>query len=1159
MIDQRNRVADADKLFGIGFFAHANIDEQILHFRGFPFALLLREMRGHVADDASDGPFSCVNSDALGLGNCRIHAADFANVNESLLIDKVNRHADFVSVAGEHDARRTAFVQDGDGVAIGVRESFVGVFFNVIEPDALAAVFVAGRARGVNKLFEELKRLFTHGGNLIESGRKPNGKHPVFAYTVKNLVRQHRGKSVTRGKKILLWLAGTIVLLAIAIAFAPYWLGLALPAVLRGYHVHYGSYHRLDYSHFELRDVDYVKDGTRLHARQVTGLTPVLWWWRKEHHPETTYLNADDWTLSFETNKATSTKSSFANTVSKAHVKLNSLRDWVALAELRNGAVEIHDLHVPIPTAIWSNGNFSATMALPRVDEAANVVAQIGANFPWTATAAVPRRNLRLEVVMTNEASLGGIVTWHTNQATIGATFSRNGTLPEQAFVEVKGFRVGSKDLDLRGYDDVSGALNATWAYGRFAVDLRANATPLATSTNLEPFVANITASGDTNAATLQTLTMSSPGMEAHLLAPLSVSFKGEMLNQSASFVVKADLSKQQFLPVRGLVTGTASLQRKAGTYPQVTFAISGDHVTGFDVEAAAMKTQGQLNWPLLELQNLDVRFINGTTANITTGVDLEKRVVQHGTIQFSGKIAEDLLPVGYDYERLSLRAEFSGPVNSLKHSGELNFGEVVVPYVKSFRASAKWDGQGTDLKTFEAEMRVSSTALMRMSGSAALSGTANTHHIDAKLDRLAVVSGDQTFALKTSTRLNAELTRTNNHALWNAQVSSLQLRSARGDLMFEASLNGTSAGRFSIYGHRLESRLANAFLIRPIAEVRIGQIAAAAVWSNGPAKWNLDLSGQYVPSLTNSSSIDLADFSARVEMFGDVRGTTITNITISKKGQPVATAYGVIPLTIQPARISSGFINVLHANDNDPIHLRVTTQTKAAFWEAITKGLPISIQNPSIDLSVDGTLAQPRGTLHCEIPAGSIKLLTNSVRLALANFKADIAIDRHQINLQHFSVLLQGQPLSASGTLPLPSNLERDWRKVFDWRKASITVRAADVQIAPFADIERRFISPQGTVWANVSVNHGQISGSLVVTNAATRPIAQFGAVRDINARLNFARNRLEIERCVGTLSGGPIAVSGWADLLHIDPQNEAAEIQPQPSRRQRPCRAAV
>lgn len=934
-----------------------------------------------------------------------------------------------------------------------------------------------------------------------------------------------------RGRKILLWLAGTIVLLAIVVVTLPYWLGLALPAILRGSHVNYGSYRAVDYSHFELRDVNYQKDGTDFQALEVHALTPLLWWWNKERHPTATYLNVAEWKLSLTTNKSSASKTSFSQGVSKAHGTLNSLRDWISRANLQNGAVDLHGEHVSIPSAVWSNGNFSTTAILPRIEQPANIDAQINTDFPWTVTATVPARNLRVQAIMTNETSFGGVVSWHTNRAAFGAKFGTTGSFPENAFIEAKHFRVDSNELDLRGYDDVSGSLDATWIDGRFSVDLRARATPLTTSTNLQPFVATIAASGTTNAATLETFTMSSPGMEAHLSAPLSLTFKGEMLNRSATFVVKADLSKQRFLPVHGLVSGTASLLRKPGTYPEVTFDVSGDRVTGFDVEAASMKTHGQLNWPLLELQNLNVRFVNGTTANISTGVDLEQRTVHHGTIEFSGKVGVDLLPVGYDYERLSLRANFSGPINALHHSGELSFGEIVMPYLKSFRASTKWEGQGLDLNSFDAELRVSNSAIVNMSGSAKLTRS-NTRRIDAKIQKLNIVSGDQTFALKTSTRLNADVTRTNKHALWNVDLSSVQLRSARGDLMVEASLRGTTSGRLSIYGHRIESAVANRFLIRPVPELRIGQIAGAAFWSNAPARWNVDVIAQYFPPQTNNMPVDLHDFSARVEMFGDESGTTLTNVTLFQKGEPVASASGVLPVTIEPAGLNSGMSNVFRVHGDKRLSLRAATRRNVAFWDAITRGSPATIQNPSVDLAIDGTLNNPHGTVRCEIPAGSIKVLTNSARLALANFRADIELDRKEVNLKHLSILLEGQPVSATGTLPMPADIEHHWREIFNWRRARAQVRATDVQIAPFADLEKRFISPQGTIWANIDLDRGQVNGSIVVTNAATRPIAQFGAVRDINARLNFTRNRIEIDRCIGSLSGGPVAVSGWADL---------------------------
>src|ERR1017187_9736071 len=54
-------------------------------------------------------------------------------------------------VRGEHDARRTALVQHGDAIAVGVGKRFVGELFGVIEPDALAADFVAGGTRRVDE------------------------------------------------------------------------------------------------------------------------------------------------------------------------------------------------------------------------------------------------------------------------------------------------------------------------------------------------------------------------------------------------------------------------------------------------------------------------------------------------------------------------------------------------------------------------------------------------------------------------------------------------------------------------------------------------------------------------------------------------------------------------------------------------------------------------------------------------------------------------------------------------------------------------------------------------------------------------------------------------------------------------------------------------
>ena len=123
-------------------------------------------MRRDVADDARDRAGLGMNDDALGLGDGGIDAAHFADVNEALLVNIIDYHRYFVGVGGEHQARRTALVQDGDGVAIGVAECFIGKTLDVIEPDALAASFMAGRAWSVYQTFQKLKGFTLHRGGV---------------------------------------------------------------------------------------------------------------------------------------------------------------------------------------------------------------------------------------------------------------------------------------------------------------------------------------------------------------------------------------------------------------------------------------------------------------------------------------------------------------------------------------------------------------------------------------------------------------------------------------------------------------------------------------------------------------------------------------------------------------------------------------------------------------------------------------------------------------------------------------------------------------------------------------------------------------------------------------------------------------------------------
>ena len=96
-------------------------------------------------------PIECMGQQAF------VDAAHATDINKTVVVDVIDRHRDFVCVRSEHQAWRAARIEPRDGIAIGVSFGFVGKVLDVIEPHALAAGFIASRARGVNQSLEKFQ------------------------------------------------------------------------------------------------------------------------------------------------------------------------------------------------------------------------------------------------------------------------------------------------------------------------------------------------------------------------------------------------------------------------------------------------------------------------------------------------------------------------------------------------------------------------------------------------------------------------------------------------------------------------------------------------------------------------------------------------------------------------------------------------------------------------------------------------------------------------------------------------------------------------------------------------------------------------------------------------------------------------------------------
>ena len=74
----------------------------------------------------------------------------------------LHHQGDLVAVAGEHDPRLAAGVEDGQDVAVAVGADLVGVLLGPGSHHLLDAALEAGGARGVEEVFEKGEGRFLH-------------------------------------------------------------------------------------------------------------------------------------------------------------------------------------------------------------------------------------------------------------------------------------------------------------------------------------------------------------------------------------------------------------------------------------------------------------------------------------------------------------------------------------------------------------------------------------------------------------------------------------------------------------------------------------------------------------------------------------------------------------------------------------------------------------------------------------------------------------------------------------------------------------------------------------------------------------------------------------------------------------------------------------
>ncbi|HUC86646.1 MAG TPA: translocation/assembly module TamB domain-containing protein [Candidatus Acidoferrales bacterium] len=446
------------------------------------------------------------------------------------------------------------------------------------------------------------------------------------------------------------------------------------------------------------------------------------------------------------------------------------------------------------------------------------------------------------------------------------------------------------------------------------------------------------------------------------------------------------------------------------------------------------------------------------------------------------------------------------------------------LPHSKPLRLEASWQGRGMDLRDMELALSAGASSL-QMRGSAQLAGEKKKLEVTGlELSR----SNRVELQLPQPFELAFERNAAASSNWWALALQPVQLSGENGGLQLAATVAWPETGNFQIYARDLNSSLVQDFFQVSTPEAGLKHLTLAGGWTNSPVAFHLD-------SLAEWKAGNKFRFEFNAQVSGGDTGIDINRLGIFSATQAVCQVNGRLPLILGPGG-TNGFIRI---NLDGPLRLQASTQTNSILWKEIAGLSGLSLVEPQLTANVSGTWARPRGEIN--LRARSVQF--PQVKHPLPTLeKIDLAaeVNQDEANISRFDFLLQGQPIQFTAQVPLGTNF---WstlasqRRLPDWREAAAQLKIENARLAPFANLLPGILSPQGRVQADIALQPGENwKGVLAVTDAATLPLGNFGAVRNIQTAVVFHGQTADLTNFSAAIGGQTVTADG---RINLNPQS--------------------
>jgi translocation and assembly module TamB len=621
-------------------------------------------------------------------------------------------------------------------------------------------------------------------------------------------------------------------------------------------------------------------------------------------------------------------------------------------------------------------------------------------------------------------------------------------------------------------------------------------------------------------------------------------------LRDPVALTVTSDLDKQPWLPLKGVLKGRAMLTPIESKLVRADMELFGTEIGTDAVKAKTLSLEAQCYWPWLEITNARATFEDGSLALATARMDLENKLFSAGTLAFNGPLVKHWLPVGYSYEGLSLVAHFEGPINELRHTGNLDATNVASPYLLPVSLHADWRGRQEKLEGFKAVVSSGSSSLAA-DGSLSLA----TDQADLRLSSISLSTNRQPFMESRQPCLISFHYPTSQKS-WQLGLGVLDLAGTGGNLSAEAVIDWPREGALHLSAQNLASTNFAGFVKATLPEINVHSLNASTSWTNSPAKFEVEFSAtgkvqRYEVASTNQTaqaepsgivkdgqgrsrnrltgqSLLTTPLSCEAKIAGDESGITVSNVVVRTAQADELAIRGFIPLAINPANAT----NLIDFLGKNPIQLNASIKPQAFIWDEIEDLTGIILIEPNLNVALSGNWDALEGQVR--LSAQELDLQNPpSTMPTLSDLRVQVQLDQKSARIIQAGLLVQGQPATLAGQMPLGQGF---WtglreRKPPDWEQATAQLTIENAQIAAFEPLFPDLIAPQGTLSVDFSMNRGgKLDGTLVIAHARTRPLGEFGSLRDINVTLRCSESALRLEQASAKLSSADLALAGGA-----------------------------